>query len=520
MAQPIRWTAQNESIFSWFSKDEYFFRDYTDGGHYIHEIDVNGHLIVRARAGTGKTTCIIEGVKRAPEKRILICAFSKIIQEELDRRLGKNFPNILAKTLHSIGLSCVRNFRERIKVDFSGARADAITDMVCGMNVPDAIKRLVTKLHTKGREIAPHARRMGDLSELALRFDCAPDEAWANSGFDIFKIEELALLAMEAAANVKSGDTIDGSDMIFLPVRNGWLSGMFDLVVVDEAQDMTTAQLEIATGVLNRGGRMCIVGDNMQAIFGFRGADSEALDRLKVELHAKELGLTKTFRCGQAIVRMAQELVPDFEAASSNPEGEIVTIHPSGLVQAAGPGDFILSRVNAPLVTTAMKLLRAGKRTRIAGRDIGKGLLGLVRKMRANNVDMFLVRVASWEERECNKLRGMLAEATNGRKNTIQSKIDDIIEQASMLTELADGAETMADVEDRIEALFTDDEQGVAGMITCSSIHRAKGLEADRVFILENTLRNYNQEELNLQYVAITRAKKTLVFVNDGVDAN
>jgi DNA helicase II / ATP-dependent DNA helicase PcrA len=514
-AQLFSWTPQNEEIFSWFAKDQEYFNDYDIN------IDVEGNLIVRARAGTGKTTCIIEGVKRAPEKRILIAAFSKIIQEELDKRLGKEFRHIIAKTLHAIGLSCIRNFRDHISIDFSSFRADSITDMVCDRRVPDAVKKLVTKLHTKAREIAPHACKPGDLIDLALRFDCEPEEQWALSGFDLNKIEEYALAALEAAANVKSGDTIDGSDMIFLPLRNGWLTPMFDLVVVDEAQDMTPAQLEIAMGVLVKGGRMCIVGDNRQAIFSWRGADVDALDRLKELLRAGELGLTKTFRCGKRIVNLARGIVPDFEAASSNPEGEIVSIHPSDLTQAAGPNDFILSRTNAPLVPTAMKLLRAGKRTRIAGKDIGKGLVGLVRKMRASTVDMFLVRVASWEERELNKLRGMLVEATNGRRNTIQSKIDDIIEQAMMLSELADGAETMSDIEDRIVALFTETEKGVEeGIITCSSIHRAKGLEAKRVFILENTLRNYNEEEMNLQYVAITRAKQTLVFVNDGVDAN
>jgi AAA domain len=174
-AQLFSWTPQNEEIFSWFAKDQEYFNDYDIN------IDVEGNLIVRARAGTGKTTCIIEGVKRAPEKRILIAAFSKIIQEELDKRLGKEFRHIIAKTLHAIGLSCIRNFRDHISIDFSSFRADSITDMVCDRRVPDAVKKLVTKLHTKAREIAPHACKPGDLIDLALRFDCEPEEQWALS---------------------------------------------------------------------------------------------------------------------------------------------------------------------------------------------------------------------------------------------------------------------------------------------------------------------------------------------------
>jgi superfamily I DNA/RNA helicase len=51
-------------------------------------------------------------------------------------------------------------------------------------------------------------------------------------------------------------------------------------------------------------------------------------------------------------------------------------------------------------------------------------------------------------------------------------------------------------------------------MITCSSVHRAKGLEAERVFVLAKTLRTDNDEERNISYVAITRAKSSLVYVS------
>jgi len=493
------WSAQQEKIFNWFSDPE----------------NHNPNLIVRARAGTGKTTVIIEGIKRAPERSILICAFSKIIQEELLSRIGKDYSYIEAKTLHAVGYACVRRFRERIKVQFNDERAVKLTDAVCGNRAPDAIKRLVTKLHTKGREIAPHAIKLGDLTNIQITFDCEPDEQWALSGFDAEYVELKALEAMELAANIQSGETIDGSDMIFLPVRNGWLTGQFDLVVVDECQDMTTAQLEIAQGVLNKNGRIALVGDDKQAIFGFRGADSGSLDRLKSELLAQELGLTTTYRCGKTIVRMAQNFVPDFSAGPDNPEGEILDLRSHELVAAAGPGNFILSRVNAPLVGIAMQLLRSGKRTRVAGRDIGKGLIALVRRLRATSVPDFLRKIESWENREISRLQTLLDKAANGRKATIQSKMEAITDQADMLINLTEGAKNVDEVMSRIESLFTDDGLGAAGMITCSSVHRAKGLEADCVFILQDTLRDHNQEELNISYVALTRAKNSLVLVSD-----
>lgn len=508
---------QQEAILAWFRKDRNFFDT-----HSVF-VDVDGHLVGIARAGVGKTTVIIWGVKVAPERSILIAAFSKLIQLTLEKKIREQEPgqpfldtsHIKALTLHSVGFSAVRKFRDNIKVEFGSLRADTLTEAVCGRHVPDTIKRLVSKLHTKAREIAPHAKFPGELIDIAIKFECEPEQEWANSGFPLEKVESYALAAMELAADVKSGDTIDGSDMIFLPVRNGWLYPQYDLVVIDEAQDMTTAQLEVAQGVLRPGGRIAVIGDNRQAIFGFRGADSESLDRLSVELNAGRLGLTTTYRCARAIVGIAQHYVPDFEAGPNNPEGEILNIPSVDLVPQAGPGDFILSRVNAPLVSIAMKLLKAGKRTQIAGKDIGKGLIALVRKFKARSVPDFLQKVAMWETRETTRLEGMLAKAEERRKQTIRSKMGDIVDQAEMLTSLAEDAKNVDSIINKITDLFTDDGLGAEGMITCSSVHKAKGLEAKKVFILEDTLRNYSIEEQNICYVAITRAKETLVWVSD-----
>lgn len=490
--------------------------DLSDGETILQCVDCGStrrdsqHLIVRARAGTGKTTTIVEGVNRAPEAAILVCAYNKKIAEELVKRVSN--PRVTVKTLHAVGYAAVRRFRDRIRCDFSSERADALALRACGSGAPDAILKLVSKLHTKGREIAPHAEKLGDLTTIQIQFECEPDEMWAGR-FPAEYVEQKALDAMRLAAEVKSGETIDGSDMIFLPVRNGWLTKQFDLVVVDEAQDMTTAQLEIAQGVSR--GRICVVGDDRQAIYAFRGADSGSLDRLKAELNAAELTLTTTYRCGRRIVEMAQQFVPDFQAGPENPEGEVSELLFEQLTATAAASDFILSRLNAPLVSVAMSLLRSGKRTRIAGRDIGAGLKSLIRKFKAPSVPKLLEKISGWEAREIGRLETLLLKSKNGRRATIETKMEAIHDQAEMMVSLTDGAKNVAEVEARIEALFTDDGLGDATVITCSSVHRAKGLEANRVFVLAATLRGHNQEELNIQYVAITRAKRTLVMVQE-----
>jgi superfamily I DNA/RNA helicase len=477
----------------WSDQQLAIFKEFRDGKR---------HAIVRARAGTGKTTTIIRGIDFAPEKSIVMCAFNNRIAKELVNRLRN--PRAQAKTLHSIGYGIVRrNWNLGVESDSQrGERADGLAAAVCGPTTPDTIVRLVSKLHTKGREIVPHARRFEDLEDLAYRFDCEPDDTWEDQGYDTPYVVQKGLEAMDLAARVRPA-FIDFADMIFLPCRNRWLVKQFDLVVVDEMQDMTSAQLEIARGICR--GRVIGVGDDKQAIYAFRGADSNSLDRLKVELNAAEYPLNRTYRCGKKIVELAQHLVPDFEANEANPDGEVKDLEFSKLVAEAQHGDFILSRLNAPIVGIALSLLRQNKRARVAGRDIGKGLITLVRKLSKGrqSIEELLERVNIWMERE--KAKWMAANKPD--------RAEQIGDQANMIIELTEGTVQVQEVVQRIESLFTDDGLGAAGIITCSSVHRSKGLEAQRVFVLQDTLRDWNQEESNIRYVAITRAIGNLFMV-------
>lgn len=500
----INWSTQQQAIFEEFETG-------------------NSNVVIEAFAGTGKTTTVIEGTNRAPERRIVLCAFNKRIAEELQTRITN--PAASAKTLHSLGFGIVRRMQKNVRILNGSERADLLAQRVCGTDTPVQVLRAIANIHSKGREMAPHARNAGDLMDIIDQFSLAPD---ASFGYDADRVEALALEAMELAS--KDYTEIDFSDMIFLPVRNRWMSKEFDMVVVDEAQDMTMAQLEIAQGVCR--GRIVIVGDPNQAIYGFRGADSDSIPRLKNELNAKTFPLTVTRRCGHAIVAEAKRLVPGFEAAEGNPAGLISESKRETLIADANLGDFILSRLNAPLVSIAMGLLRSGKRTRIAGRDIGKGLIDLTRKLTrksGNSIPSFLAEVSKWEEKELDRIMSaknqaitkLPASAGPAGLARIESrfgmKSDFIRDQAEMLTSLAADARGVRDVEDNISGLFTDDGLGQKGVITCSSVHRAKGLEASRVFVLRSTLypRGVDREEQNIEYVAITRAINELVWVDE-----
>lgn len=486
-----QWSSQQTAIFDWFKNPE------------------RKRAVVRARAGTGKTTTIIEGLNHAPETRILLSAFNKRIAEELQQRLTN--PYAEAKTLHGLGFSFIRRNWENVRVD--SGRGKRLAQQAMGQGAPDAMVALVAKLAGLGKEMAPESKSADPLIDIALAMDVLPDPEWEEEGWTVERIAGFALKAM-GLAQVRDG-SIDFSDMLYLPLALKWARPVFDLVCIDECQDMNAAQIELAIRSCSKGGRIIVVGDDRQAIYGFRGADSGSLDRLKKTLGAEELPLTITYRCAQNIVSAAQDLVPDYQAAPGAPEGVVRSTGANKLAQEVLPGDFVISRKNAPLVRTCLSILRVGKRAKIEGKDLGKHLLAIVRKIKAKSVPDFLKRLDIWEAREIKRLESVKPEIA-------ERKGAEISDTAETLRVLADGVTGMRELEARIEDLFADDvAAGRGSLVVCSTIHRVKGLETDRAFILRGTLatgkRAAQQEEMNCVYVAITRARKELIWVEGEV---
>jgi superfamily I DNA/RNA helicase len=479
-----RWSSQQTSIFDWFANGE-------------------GNLVVRARAGTGKTTTILEAITHAPEGKILLAAFNKKIAEELKSRL-KN-PKAEAKTLHSLGFGFVVRNWNGTKLD--NERGERLARVAAGTSAPDKVVTLVKKLASLGKNAAPYptVERMVDL---AYNHDIDPDPECAEFGWTVEKVAELAIKAMDAAL-VKDG-SIDFDDMIFVPIRNNWVRPRFDLVVIDEAQDMNAAQLLLATKVVTKGGRVAVIGDDRQAIYGFRGADSNSIDRLKGELVAHELGLNITYRCPQVVVEAAAKLVPDYTAAPAAPRGEFMDASDEQMYQMATAGDFILSRKNAPLAAICLHLLAMGKRSLVEGREIGQGLLAVIKKVKGKSIPEFLSKLTKWEKKQVERLR-----ATG--KAAAEKKIEYIEDQAATLSVLAQGATSIRELEARVQEMFQETTGGKMDVIVCSSVHKAKGLERNRVFGLVDTLypggRKDSIEEQNIHYVMLTRAKQTFVAV-------
>lgn len=477
------WSEQQLEVFTWFGSGD-------------------GNLVVRARAGTGKTTTIVEGVRRAPEERILLAAFNRTIAEELQKRVSAR--NVEAKTLHGLGMSYLRQ-HTHAKLDAPERGRRLVAEVEPG--APRPMARIIKELHTRIRDVDPFVAVHGspaDVVAYAAAFDLLPDEEWLAKGWSVERVCEAAFKAILLAR--EPTEIIDFADMIFLPLVHQWVGPRYDMVVVDEAQDMTGAQLTMAVHAGR--GRVCVVGDDRQAIYKFRGADSEALDRLKGALHAAELGLTVTRRCPKLVVAFAAKIVPDFEAADDAPDGVIDMMPGSKLLGSVAVGDFVLSRKNAPLVRVVMELLKRGVRARIRGNDIGAGIVALVERLAALDVDDLRAKARAWADKECARARKNLAD------DAADERCAFVRDQEAIVLAVVEECEVLAQIDERIARLFSDDSSPA---VMCSSIHRAKGLEADTVYVLADTLRADSLEERNLVYVAVTRTKRRLVLVEGAI---
>lgn len=470
-----------ENTRSWSVLQRAIFEDVATG---------KGHVLVRARAGTGKTTTIVEALRHLPEgKKALLVAFNKSIARELEQRAP---PTVSVRTLHSFGFGALRAaFRTRIDEGKVERHAHALFPATSLRNgVLGNLAKLVSR--AKATLAEPD-----DLDALIDTLD-----------LDVPAIERPDYIERASellAACFRDTASCDFDDMIWLPVRHKIGLPKFDYVFVDETQDLNACQIDLALGAVRPKGRVFAVGDDRQAIYAFRGADAHAVDRVVKRLRARVLPLSITYRCAKVIVDLARRIVPDFEAAPTAPEGSIRTTNEATLRADAAPGEFVISRKNAPLIGLCLGFIAANKPATIAGRDIGAGLLAMVNRAKTDDVKELLSFVDDWRdtERERLLLRGRDTQAVEDRAACIEA--------------LCEGAADVAAVRARIVALFTDRDD--SQRIVCTTVHKAKGLERDRCWILAETFSAASVEEDNLWYVAVTRARSEVCIVGAIPDA-
>lgn len=457
------------------------------------------NLLIQAVAGSGKTTTIVEALNHARGSSLFL-AFNRSIAEELRSRVALGD----VKTLNALGHGLW--MRER-----RGARLEArkTSAILAGMLKPNERRELSGPI---GRAIGLAKNNAFGLSGGPEPSPQAFEDIFLSYDLDIpedslAKASEAASAAFEMSR--RDLTQFDFDDQLFIPLQEGWSYPRYTNVFVDEAQDLSPIQHLMLARMAEAGSRLVAVGDRSQAIYGFRGALANSMDRFRERFSAHELPLSISYRCPQAVVREAQRFCPHIQWADSAPEGRVLR---ADLEDEGSPREpmyfepeaMVLCRNNAPLFRAILRHLRGRRPCRVRSNFLD-GFAGFITGLNAGSQADLIAKLDAWYEREHAKA---LSAGFEGRLAFLSDK-------HATATLLANEFPT---VDELILALRRIAE-GTSGPIL-STIHKAKGLEAKHVWLLAPDLLpskwakspEARQQEANLQYVAITRAQASFTY--------
>ena len=473
------------------------------------------NILIEAFAGAGKTSTLVEAIKLLPKDNISIMflAFNKHIQEELKTKLPEH---VRTYTSHGLGLSALkRKYGDKIKMD--EFKIDKIIKKKSsGWDLNSEFKSIEKKNKYLG-----NIKKLVNLCKLTMTLNVKYVPFVAEKyNIDIKSTRDIKRVLKVLDASTQDRSTFDFTDMVYLPAIDPsiWMFPQ-DYVVVDECQDLNRCQIRLIEKSLRKDkvfkkvtGRLIGVGDVFQSIYGFNGADDKSFDWFRKFPNTKILPLSYSFRCSKNVIKRANVIVPNIKALDDAPDG---IVRDGDVVNEANDGDFILCRTTKPLVKLYFTFLLKNKKAMIKGSDIGVHLIELIGKTKDIgdlisfwNVEMLVYR------KELRK-SGIL----NPLEHSGYVALDDKVSTLLFLGRLSNSIE---DLISKIKMIFSDKISG----IMLSTVHKVKGLEADRVFIVRPDLMplpfNNKQwqikQEKNLEYVAITRAKNELIYDYEWTD--
>ncbi|XP_069717045.1 F-box DNA helicase 1 [Phaenicophaeus curvirostris] len=482
-----------------------------------HKIERGQRVKIMAFAGTGKTSTLVKYAEKFADMRFLYVAFNKAVVER-----GKSvFPrNVTCKTFHSLAYGSVgKRYKEKGKLNFSKMSVYSISSLIQN--------REGQSLFIRGKTVSQTLESFFASSDEEICEEHAP--IWFKNTHGERRLvsrEEKKINVEEAKEiwrNMKKLDgdvekkykmTCDGYLKLW-QLSKPWLSG-YDAIFVDEAQDCTPAIVDI---VLSQTCGVILVGDPHQQIYTFRGA----VNTLYSVPHTHVYYLTQSFRFGPEIAYVGATILDVCKRIRNK---TLVGGNQKGDVRGTTGGKItLLSRSNFNVFEDAVKLTERERPIKIHVIG-GLARFGLSRiydiwklsqpadeRKKANLVinDSFIKK---WEETQGYLGLREYAERIDDRE--LETKIAIVEKYNECLPELVQ----------RIERSHVSQE-AVADYLV-GTVHQAKGLEFDTVLIADDfanvpclggnqrrinfSVGMYPEDEWNLLYVAVTRAKKHLLM--------
>lgn len=461
-----------------------------------------------ARAGSGKTSTLAALAEASPAKRALYLAFNRSIAAEARQRFPRH---VRVTTLHALAYAAVVGSSPAFRRKFrsGGGRLDTPTlTRLAGLE-GQAIRG---RAGTGATETARHAAHVrATLAGFCASADASVTRAHVPPGLrrelaatlPPERLEDRTRWLARRAQRVWSAMAdpeheapldFDGFLKLYQLRRPAW---SFEVLLVDEAQDLNPVMLTLLAA---QTGQRVLVGDPQQQIYAWRGA-IDALGAFRFP----RLHLTRSFRFGAAIAGAARRVLtvvtPDAQLSGVGPPGELSPAAPEPSVSRT-----VLCRTHAGLIEAALELGERGVHLTGGVQELTATLRALhaLRCGRAT-AHPALHGARSWEE------LGALAESAAGPVRTLHR-----------IAERYGGQ--LPRVAAALEAAHRPAEQDAP--LCLSTLHKAKGREwpvvelwgdLPRVADSPGRLRaapdpDAMRAELNLLYVGVTRARRTLYF--------
>lgn len=482
-----------------------------------------GNMVISAAAGSSKTTTIVNCTRFiSPKKKIIFIAFNREIVKKLKQDVKHE--NAHMCTFHSLGNSIL------IENKIIGPNDDNINEYKYTNFIKENIDSLTKFGETKslGRDrivYINNIRKLSEYSRYYLAFSVKEIKKVADT-YGIIPIRDEITVCKEVLKWGKEHvETIDYTDMIWLPNVLNLTTKKFlaDWIFVDEAQDTSIMEQEMVMKCFKRGTRFVTVGDEFQQINIWCGASKDAIENFKKLPNTVEYKLPISYRCPNKIVELAKKYSDNIIAAPNAIDGEVKY---DVSEYAPKNDDMVLCRTTAPLIKLHLKYLRGNKKSYIRGfEEIKSEYLLMINSTGSKMIDRNMLSTDGLFPslyRALFKKMDLIKANNHLTDNEVYShpeilKYYDNIEGISAISE---GLTNVEELIEKINIIFNGDDDNA---VKLSTIHKAKGLESDNVFILKPSLLPFPlasldweiETENNLIYVAYTRAKKTLNFIKE-----
>ena len=489
------------------------------------------NMAIEALAGSGKTSTALMLTELTKTSDVYV-AFNKSIQMEMKEKL-KN-PKTKCYTMHGLALSVMRYNLEKKKQEVQ------LDNFKIHKIIADIFKeeyQYNKKLNTAEYKdyIQDNYITLYNIIRLKCIDNLNVDNIdWICDELGIFQstsefeahtpTEILNWLTQIDNMSVKlfeENNIIDFTDMLYITLQKlksqdwdipFWL--LFTNIYYDEFQDASLLHQKLIRYFKRSNGRFIFIYDKNQAIYGFAGADCRATDNVdKLFAPVTHFKLPINYRCGYDILKYVNRSfnVGILPRPNAN-QGNVLRLEEKALSKKVKPNDFIIGRKNQQLISTALALVRSGIRIFLSDKEIVTKIVKTIKSTKQNTVHDLLIYCTHFLEEY-----GQLPEKDRMKYN--REDIDLIIILINYFVKDNNKTSKIDRFLSYIQNMINVDNPD--NCVRIMSIHKSKGLEADNVFVLNEGRVFYElgrskdmiQQEKNLSYVALTRAKENLYLV-------